>query len=179
MRFFRSLLLAALLLVLWAVPASGAEVLTMACPVCDHVDVAGRGMEPNATLTLTITDVKSGQTVLPETRITSDSSGSFSREFDMDLAKHPALLGNLYERTAAPSCWPPTPTPRPRPTADGTPRCPTPAPAPVCRPERPAASWPLGVGAAAGYPPPRRPGGLIRFGPGAGQTGPLQPPQGS
>ena len=75
-----------------------AEELTMECPVCDHVDVAGRGPEPNATLTLTITDVKSGQDVLSETRITTDSSGSFSREFDMDLTKHPALLGNLYEQ---------------------------------------------------------------------------------
>ena len=98
MRFVRPLVLAAFLLVLVAVPASGAEELRMACPVCDHVDVAGRGLEPNATLTLTISDVKSGQIVLPETRITTDSSGSFSREFDMDLAKHPALLGNLYER---------------------------------------------------------------------------------
>jgi LPXTG-motif cell wall-anchored protein len=96
MRFIRSLLLATLLL-LWAVPASGAEVLEMECPVCDHVDVAGHGLEPNAALTLTIRDVKSGQTVLPETRVTSDSSGSFSREFDMDLAKHPTLLANLYE----------------------------------------------------------------------------------
>jgi LPXTG-motif cell wall-anchored protein len=96
MRFVRSLLLAALL-VLWAVPAAGAEVLEMECPVCDHVDVTGHGLEPNATLTLTITDVKSGQTVLPETRVTSDGSGSFSREFEMDLAKHPSLLANLYE----------------------------------------------------------------------------------
>jgi LPXTG-motif cell wall-anchored protein len=96
MRFIRSLLPATLLL-LWAVPASGAEVLEMECPVCDHVDVAGHGLEPNAALTLTIRDVKSGQTVLPETRVTSDSSGSFSREFDMDLAKHPTLLANLYE----------------------------------------------------------------------------------
>ena len=100
MRFFRSLIPAVLLL-LWAVPASGAEVLTMACPVCDHVDVAGRGLEPNATLTLTITDVKSGQTVLPETRITTDSSGNFAREFDMDLTKHPSLLGNLYEQNGS------------------------------------------------------------------------------
>ncbi|HEV2929947.1 MAG TPA: LPXTG cell wall anchor domain-containing protein [Propionibacteriaceae bacterium] len=96
MRFIRSLILAALLL-LWAVPAAGAEVLEMECPVCDHVDVAGHGLEPNATLTLTITDVKSGQTVLPETRVTTNSSGSFSREYDMDLAKHPSLLANLYE----------------------------------------------------------------------------------
>ena len=83
--------------VLWVIPASGAEVLEMECPVCDHVDVAGHGLEPNTPLTLTITDVKSGQTVLPETRVTSDSSGSFSREFDMDLAKHPSLVANLYE----------------------------------------------------------------------------------
>ena len=97
MRFVRSLLVATLLL-LWAAPASGAEELTMECPVCDHVDVAGRGLEPNTTLTLVITDVKSGQDVLPGTRVTTDSAGSFSREFDMDLAKHPALLGNLYEQ---------------------------------------------------------------------------------
>jgi LPXTG-motif cell wall-anchored protein len=96
MRFARSLIPVVLLL-LWAVPASGAEVLEMECPVCDHVDVAGHGLEPNAALTLTITDTKSGQTVLPETRVSTDSSGSFSREFDMDLAKHPTLLANLYE----------------------------------------------------------------------------------
>ena len=98
MRLVRPLVLAAFLLVLVALPAAGAEELTMECPVCDHVDVAGRGLEPNTTLVLTISDVSSGQTVLPQTRITTDSSGSFAREFDMDLAKHPALLGNLFER---------------------------------------------------------------------------------
>ena len=98
MRFVRSLVLATVLLLLWALPAAAAEELTMECPVCDHVDVAGRGLEPNATLTLTITDVRTGQTVLPETRVTTDGSGSFSREFDMDLAKHPTLLANLYEQ---------------------------------------------------------------------------------
>jgi hypothetical protein len=98
MRIVRSLVLAASFLVLVAVPASGAEELRMACPVCDHVDVDGSGLEPNATLVLTISDVKSGQIVLPNTKVTTDSSGRFSREFDMDLAKHPALLGNLYEQ---------------------------------------------------------------------------------
>jgi LPXTG-motif cell wall-anchored protein len=101
MRIVRSLVLGALLLLLMAIPAAGAEELTMECPVCDHVDVAGRGLEPNATLVLTISDVKSGQTVLPETRVTTNSSGRFSREFDMDLAKHPALLGNLYEQNGS------------------------------------------------------------------------------
>jgi LPXTG-motif cell wall-anchored protein len=100
MRLSRSLLLVVFLL-LWAAPASGAEELVMKCPVCDHVDVDGRGLEPNATLTLTITDVTSGQNVLSGARVTTDASGSFSREFDMDLAKHPALLANLYERSGS------------------------------------------------------------------------------
>jgi LPXTG-motif cell wall-anchored protein len=98
MRIVRSLVCCALLLLLMAIPAAGAEELTMACPVCDHVDVDGHGLEPNASLVLTISDVLSGQTVLPQTRITTDSSGSFSREFDINLAKHPALLGNLFEQ---------------------------------------------------------------------------------
>ena len=98
MRLARSLLLAIFLLALVAAPATGAEELTMECPVCDHVDVAGRGLEPNTTLILAISDVRTGQLVLPETRVTTDSSGSFSREIDMDLAKHPGLLGNLYEQ---------------------------------------------------------------------------------
>jgi LPXTG-motif cell wall-anchored protein len=96
MRFVRSLVLAVMLLS-WAVPASGAEVLEMECPVCDHVDVTGHGLEPDATLILETTDVRSGQEVLPATRVTTDGSGRFSREFDMDLAKHPSLLANLYE----------------------------------------------------------------------------------
>ena len=97
MRLVRSLLSAAFLLALVAAPAAGAEELTMECPVCDHVDVAGRGLEPNATLTLVIIDTRTGQDVLSGTRVTADGSGSFSREFDMDLAKHPGLVGNLYE----------------------------------------------------------------------------------
>jgi LPXTG-motif cell wall-anchored protein len=100
MRLFRSLVLVAVLL-LWAAPASGAEELEMKCPVCDHVDVDGRGLEPNATLTLVITDVATGQDVLPATRVTTDSSGSFSREYDMDLARHPGLLASLYEPNGA------------------------------------------------------------------------------
>jgi LPXTG-motif cell wall-anchored protein len=49
---------------------------------------------------LTITDVRSGQVVVPETRVTSDGSGSFEQEFDVDLARHPVLLANLYEPSA-------------------------------------------------------------------------------
>ena len=100
MRIVRVAVLCAFVLVLGAVPAAGAEQLTRVCPVCDHVDVAGSVREPNATLILTITDVKSGQTVPPKTQVTTNSSGNFSCEFDMDLAKHPSLLGNPSSRAS-------------------------------------------------------------------------------
>jgi LPXTG-motif cell wall-anchored protein len=99
MRRLRLSLGLAALLLLWATPGQGAETLEMNCPVCDHVDVAGHGLEPNTTLTLVIRDVRTGQTVLPQTQVTTDGSGSFEREFDMDLARHPALLADLFERS--------------------------------------------------------------------------------
>src|SRR5262245_23175751 len=89
--------LAALLLAV-AAPGYGAETLTMECPVCDHVDVSGDGLEPNARLTLVIRDVRTGQKVVPEMAVTADGAGSFEREIDLDLSRHPALLGDLYER---------------------------------------------------------------------------------
>jgi hypothetical protein len=92
------LLLGLAVLLLWAAPAYGAEELKMNCPVCDHVDVDGSGLEPNKTLILSILDVRSGQKVIPDTQVTTDASGRFSREFEMNLAEHPSLLGNLYER---------------------------------------------------------------------------------
>src|SRR4029450_13014475 len=70
----------------------------MNCPVCDHVDVDGSGLESNKTLILSILDVRSGQKVIPDTQVTTAPPGPFSREFEMNLADHPSLLGNLYER---------------------------------------------------------------------------------
>lgn len=98
MRWFRLLPGLAVLLVLWAAPAYAAGDLVMNCPVCDHVDVDGHGLTPNATVTLVILDVRTGQKVLPDTRVTTDGSGSFSREFDVDLAKHPSLIGTVYRK---------------------------------------------------------------------------------
>jgi LPXTG-motif cell wall-anchored protein len=97
----RFLLGVAVALVLWAAPGYGAERLVMNCPVCDHVDVSGDGLEPNATLTLVIQDVRTGQQVVPDLRVTSDSSGAFEREIDLDLTRHPALLANLYEESGS------------------------------------------------------------------------------
>jgi LPXTG-motif cell wall-anchored protein len=92
------LLLGLAVLLLWAAPAYGVEELKMNCPVCDHVDVDGSGLEPNKTLVLSILDVRSGQKVIPDTKVTTNASGRFSREFEMNLAEHPSLLGNLYEQ---------------------------------------------------------------------------------
>jgi len=99
MRRFMSLLGLATLTLLVAAPAHGAGSFVMSCPVCDHVDVEATGLEPNTTLTLDIRDVRTGQQVIPNlTTVTTDRSGSFSREFPMDLAKHPLLVGSLYNR---------------------------------------------------------------------------------
>jgi LPXTG-motif cell wall-anchored protein len=102
MRRFISLLGPAVLTLLLAAPAHGAESFVMSCPVCDHVDVEAKGLKPNTALTLEIRDVRTGQPVIPNlTTVTTDQSGSFSREFPMDLAKHPLLVGSLYNRNGA------------------------------------------------------------------------------
>jgi hypothetical protein len=88
----------AMLVLLLAGPAQAVGELEMRCPVCDHVDVEGHGLRANATLTLVIRDVRSGQEVVPETTITTDASGSFEGEYDVDLTKHPALLGSVYDQ---------------------------------------------------------------------------------
>jgi hypothetical protein len=98
MRWSRSLLVVAVLALLPAAPAYGAGALQMSCPRCDHVDVEGHGLKPNASLILVIRDVRSGQEVVPETTITTDGSGSFAGEYDVDLAKHPLLLGSVYDK---------------------------------------------------------------------------------
>jgi hypothetical protein len=38
----------------------------MECPVCDHDDVDGSGLEPNAPLTLVITDVATARSRMLE-----------------------------------------------------------------------------------------------------------------
>jgi hypothetical protein len=101
MRWSRSLPVLAVLMVLLAAPAYGAGTLKMTCPRCDHVDVEGSGLQANATLILVIRDVRSGQEVVPETRITTDGSGSFAGEYDVDLNKHPLLLASVYDQAGS------------------------------------------------------------------------------
>jgi LPXTG-motif cell wall-anchored protein len=101
MRRLRLALGLAVVLLVWAAPGYGAETLTMNCPVCDHVDVSGAGLEPNARLTLVIRDVRTGQKVTPDMPVVASASGEFEREIDLDLSKYPALLADLYERSGA------------------------------------------------------------------------------
>jgi LPXTG-motif cell wall-anchored protein len=98
MRWSRALPALVLLMLLLAAPAYGAGSLTMRCPRCDHVDVEGHGLKANATLILVVRDVRSGQEVVPETRIATDGSGSFAGEYDVDLTKHPLLLASVYDQ---------------------------------------------------------------------------------
>lgn len=98
MRWFGPLFGLATLTLLVAAPAYGVGSLQMNCPRCDHVDVDGNGLEPNATLILVIRDLRSGQDVIPKTKVTTDGSAGFSGEFDVDLNKHPLLLGSVYNQ---------------------------------------------------------------------------------
>jgi hypothetical protein len=100
MRWSRSLPVLVVLMLL-AAPAYGAGSLKMTCPRCDHVDVEGSGLQANATLILVIRDVRSGQEVVGETRITTDGSGSFAGEYDVDLNKHPLLLASVYDQAGS------------------------------------------------------------------------------
>jgi hypothetical protein len=98
MRWSRSLPVLVVLMLLLAAPAYGAGSLKMTCPRCDHVDVEGRGLQANATLILVVRDVRSGQEVVPETKVNTDGSGSFAGEYDVDLNKHPLLLASVYDQ---------------------------------------------------------------------------------
>jgi hypothetical protein len=98
MRWSRLLVGLAAVVLLLASPASAAGELEMNCPRCDHVDVEGHGLRPNATLVLVIRDVRSGQEVVPGTKISTDGSGGFAGEYDVDLNKHPLLLASVYDR---------------------------------------------------------------------------------
>jgi hypothetical protein len=98
MRWSRSLPALVVLMLLLAAPAYGVGSLTMRCPRCDHVDVEGHGLQANASLVLVIRDVRSGQEVVPATTVTTNGSGSFSGEYDVDLTRHPLLLASVYDR---------------------------------------------------------------------------------
>jgi LPXTG-motif cell wall-anchored protein len=81
-----------------AVPALAAESFVMSCPSCDHIDAAGKGLEPNAALVVNIKDLRTGEHVIPaSTKVRTDAHGDFEAEYDVDLAEHPSTEGSVYD----------------------------------------------------------------------------------
>ena len=92
----------ALLVLLVASPANAAETFIVTCHVCDRVDVVGKGLDPNASFTLVVRDVRTGQQINPNpTVIQSDGSGAFFHSYPVDLAAHPSLQGTLYSKNGS------------------------------------------------------------------------------
>jgi LPXTG-motif cell wall-anchored protein len=93
---------ATLLILLVASPATAAETFIVTCHVCDKVDVVGKGLDPDASFTLVVRDVRTGQQVNPNpTVIQTDGSGGFSHSYPVDLAAHPSLQGTLYSKNGS------------------------------------------------------------------------------
>jgi LPXTG-motif cell wall-anchored protein len=99
MRRLLATALAVLLVLLVGAPAHAAETFIVTCHVCDKFDVVGKGLEPDATYTLVVRDVRTGQQVHPNpTQVETDASGAFSKSYPLDLAAHPSLQGTLYSK---------------------------------------------------------------------------------
>lgn len=94
-----TLLIASLLaaITLLPAPAGAAETFILTCKVCTKVDLVGKGLEPNARLAVVVRDVRTGQSVIPNpSYVRTDAEGNFFTRYDVDLARHPSLAGNLY-----------------------------------------------------------------------------------
>jgi LPXTG-motif cell wall-anchored protein len=93
---------AIVLVLLVASPATAAETFIVTCRVCDKVDVIGKGLDPSATFTLVVRDVRTGQQMNPNpTEIKTDGSGKFFYSYPVDLAAHPSLQGTLYSKNGS------------------------------------------------------------------------------
>ena len=92
-------LVAALLLIgLLAPPATAAESFVVTCHVCSDFEVFGKGLKADATYSLVVTDVRTGQQVTPgRVDVKTDGVGNFSYNYPLDLAAHPSLQGSLYD----------------------------------------------------------------------------------
>lgn len=91
-----------LLLLLVAFPADAAETFIVTCHVCDQVDVVGKGLDPDASFTLVVRDVRTGQQINPNpTVIQTDAAGEFLHSYPVDLAAHPSLTGTLYSKNGS------------------------------------------------------------------------------
>jgi hypothetical protein len=83
------------LLVLASVPAAwAAETLVLTCHVCTQVVATGKGLPANATVFVTLTDVRTGQE-LRSLSVQTDAQGEFVKTIPVDLFKHPSVESSV------------------------------------------------------------------------------------
>lgn len=85
------------LLVLALVPAAqAAETLVLTCHVCTRVVATGKGLPANATVRVTLTDVRTGQR-LASLSVQTDAQGAFVKTIPVDLFKHPSVESSVLK----------------------------------------------------------------------------------
>ena len=85
------------LVVLALVPAArAAETLVLACKICSQLVATGKGLPANATVRLTVTDVKTGQQVAGPLSVHTDGAGAFVQKIPLDLYKHPSVESSVW-----------------------------------------------------------------------------------
>ena len=84
------------LVVAGAVPVRAAESLVLTCTVCTNVVATGKGLPANQTVRLNLADLSSGQPVVQPVSVTTDAAGSFVRNVNVDLTKHPSLESSVW-----------------------------------------------------------------------------------
>jgi hypothetical protein len=88
-------LLAALVLA-GALPVRAAESLVLTCTVCTKVVATGKGLPASQTVRLNLADLSTGQPVVSPVSVNTDAAGSFVREVNVDLTKHPSLESSVW-----------------------------------------------------------------------------------
>jgi hypothetical protein len=79
-----------------ALPVQAAESLVLTCTVCTTVVATGKGLPASQTVRLNLADLTTGQPVVQPVSITTDAAGSFVRNVNVDLTKHPSLESSVW-----------------------------------------------------------------------------------
>jgi hypothetical protein len=79
-----------------ALPVRAAESLVLTCKVCTHVTATGKGLPASQTVRLNLADLRTGQPVVQPVSVTTDAAGSFVRNVNVDLTKHPSLESSVW-----------------------------------------------------------------------------------
>ena len=91
------LVLAGLLLVL-APAASAAETLVLTCKICTELVITGNDLPANASVRVSVVDVKTGQETTGQFYVDTDANGAFVKKIPMDLGEHPSLESTVWKK---------------------------------------------------------------------------------